>query len=187
MAEPVSLQTLLTYLTLISIPVGVFYHIMTLRNTTKNQELSRKAQELTAETRQAQLFIQICNQTLNNPAFMKGYYIIRESEWKDFDEYIEWLGEPGSENFNDVFLVGGTLESIGVLVEEGLVDIRLVESLMRRVVIEYWEKIGQMLDERAHLWSQERAEREQILLVWKAEYLYHELMKYIEEHPELKP
>jgi TfoX/Sxy family transcriptional regulator of competence genes len=166
--------------------VGVFYHIMTLRNTTKNQELSRKAQELTAETRQAQLFIQICNQTLNNPAFMKGYYIIRESEWKDFDEYIEWLGEPGSENFNDVFLVGGTLESIGVLVEEGLVDIRLVESLMRRVVIEYWEKIGQMLDERARLWSQERAEREQLLLVWKAEYLYHELMKYIEEHPELK-
>jgi hypothetical protein len=82
--------------------------------------------------------------------------------------------------------VGGTLESIGVLVEEGLVDIRLVESLMRRVVIEYWEKIGQMLDERAHLWSQERAEREQLLLVWKAEYLYHELMKYIEEHPELK-
>jgi hypothetical protein len=38
------------------------------------------------ETRQAQLFIQICNQTLNNPAFMKGYYVIMDSEWEDFNE-----------------------------------------------------------------------------------------------------
>ena len=46
MAELVSLQTLLTYLTLISVPIGVFYHIMTLRNTRKNQQLileSRRA------------------------------------------------------------------------------------------------------------------------------------------------
>ena len=39
---------------------------------------------------------------------------------RDF-EYIEFLGEPGSENWNDIFLVGGILESIGVLVEEGLI------------------------------------------------------------------
>ena len=186
MVEPFSLQTVLTYLTLISVPVGVFYHIMTLRNTMKNQELSRKAQELTAETRQAQLFIQICNQTLNNPAFMKGYNVIEESEWKDFDEYREFLGEPGSENYNDIYLVGGILESIGVLVEEGLVDIRLVASLMARIVIVYYEKIGPMLDERSRLWKQARKQREQSLLVWRAEYLYNELMKYIEEHPDLK-
>jgi hypothetical protein len=182
----VTVETVSIVFTGLSISLAAFYYISTLRNTRMNQELSRKALELTAETRQAQLFIQICNQTLNNPVFMKGWYVIRESEWKDFDEYLEFMGEPGSENFNDVFIVGGILESIGVLVEEGLVDIRLVESLMRRVVIEYWEKIGPMLHERARLWSEERAEREQILRVWKAEYLYHELMKYLEEHPELK-
>ena len=182
----VTVETISIVFTGLSISLAAFYYISTLRNTRMNQELSRKALELTAETRQAQLFIQICNQTLNNPVFMKGWYVIRESEWKDFDEYLEFMGEPGSENFNDVFIVGGILESIGVLVEEGLVDIRLVESLMRRVVIEYWEKIGPMLHERARLWSEERAEREQILRVWKAEYLYHELMKYLEEHPELK-
>jgi hypothetical protein len=32
MIEQFSLQTALTYLTLISVPIGVFYHIMTLRN-----------------------------------------------------------------------------------------------------------------------------------------------------------
>jgi hypothetical protein len=42
------IQTALTYLTLISVPVDVFYHIMTLRNTRRNQELQ-------LETRHAQL------------------------------------------------------------------------------------------------------------------------------------
>ena len=137
------------------------------------------------ETRQAQLFIQICNQTLNNPAFMKGYYVIMDSEWEDFNEYIEFLGKPGSENWNDIFLVGGILESIGVMVKEGLVDISLVWSLMGRIVIEYYEKIGPMLKERSRQWSESRSEREKSRLEWKADYLYHELVKYVENHPEL--
>jgi len=49
MAEPVTLQTLLIYLTLISVSVGVFYHVMTLRNT-------RKKQQMQLDTRQAQMF-----------------------------------------------------------------------------------------------------------------------------------
>ena len=53
MAEPVSLQTLLTYLTPISIPVGVIYHIMTLRNTRKNKQpqLKTSAQLIQAPPR----------------------------------------------------------------------------------------------------------------------------------------
>jgi hypothetical protein len=50
----INIQALLTYLTLISIPVGVTFHIMTLNNTRKNQQ-----QQL--ETRQAQLFMQMYN------------------------------------------------------------------------------------------------------------------------------
>ena len=113
------------------------------------------------------------------------------NNWKDFDEYLEFLGEPGSENWNDIFLVGGILESIGVLVEEGLIDISLVASLMARVVIEYGEKVVPMLHERAQLWRQTRMQQGKTLLEmragaqWKAEYLYHKLMKYIEAHPEL--
>jgi len=44
-AEPVSLQTLLTYLTLISVPVGVFYHVMTLRNTQRNRKLQLETRQ----------------------------------------------------------------------------------------------------------------------------------------------
>ena len=55
---------------------------------------ANKTQQLQLETRQAQLFIQMRARA----------------------------GEPGSENWNDIFLVGGILESIGVMVKEGLVD-----------------------------------------------------------------
>jgi hypothetical protein len=172
-----SFEFLAITLTGLGLIVSILYYTFTLQNANK--------------TRQAQLFIQICNQTLNNPIFMKGYYVIMSNNWKDFDEYLKFLGEPGSENWNDVFLVGGILESIGVLVAEGLIDISLVASLMARVVIEYGEKVVPMLHERAQLWRQTRMQQGKTLLEmragaqWKAEYLYHKLMKYIEAHPGL--
>ena len=172
-----SFEFLAIVLTGLGMIVSILYYTFTLQNSNK--------------TRQAQLFIQICNQTLNNPTFMKGYYNIMDNEWKDFDEYLEFLGEPGSENWNDVFLVGGILESIGVLVEEGLVHINLIASLMARVVIEYGEKVVPMLHERALMWRQTRIQQGKSLLEmragaqWKAEYLYNELMKHLEAHPEL--
>jgi hypothetical protein len=48
----IDIQTVLTYLTLISIPVGVFYHITTLRNAEKARStqlatyVSNKLQDL---------------------------------------------------------------------------------------------------------------------------------------------
>ena len=171
-----SFEFLAIILTGLGLTASITYYASVLRNQNK--------------TRQAQLFIQICNQTLNNPAFMKGYYNIMEHEWNDFDEYLEFLGDSGSENWNDVFLVGGILESIGVLVEEELIHISLIASLMARVVIEYGEKVVPMLHDRAQLWRQTRMTQGKTLLdmragaQWKAEYLYKELMKYMKAHPE---
>lgn len=173
----IQIEYLALVLTGLGLTASILYYTMVLRNQNK--------------TRQAQLFIQICNQTLNNPAFMKGYYNIMENDWNDFDEYLEFLGDSGSENWNDVFLVGGILESIGVLVEEGLIHINLIASLMARVVIEYGEKVVPMLHDRAHMWRQTRMDQGRSLIEmragaqWKAEYLYNKLMTYLEEHPEL--
>ena len=57
----IDLQTLLTYLTLISVPFGVFYHIMTLNNTRKNQQMQ-------LETRQAQLFFNLYMEDISERA-----------------------------------------------------------------------------------------------------------------------
>ena len=169
-----SFEFLAIILTGLGLSASILYYASVLRNANRTQWMQ-------LETRQAQLFIQISNQTLNNPAFMKGYYVIRDNEWGSFDEYLEFLGEPGSENYNDVFLVGGILETIGVLVEEGLVDIRLISSLMARIVITYYEKLEPMLTERARRWRADREHMEQSELEWKAQSLYHTLMKHLEE------
>ena len=172
-----TVEQILYIIPILALSASITYYALTIRSQNK--------------TRQAQLFIQICNQTLNNPMFMKGYYVIIDKEWETFEEYLEFLGEPGSENWNDIFLVGGILESIGVLVEEGLIHISLVASLMARVVIEYGEKVVPMLHERASIWRENRLSHGKSVVEmhvgaqWKAEYLYDRLMEYLEKHPEL--
>ena len=59
------LQTALTYLTLISVPVGVLYNIMTLNNQTRSQKHAQKS-------RQAQLYMQLYS-FYDNKEFLKDY------------------------------------------------------------------------------------------------------------------
>jgi len=165
MADPISLQTLLTYLTLISVPVGVFYHILTLRNTKRNQEL-------TLETRQAQLFMQAASQSVSDPEFMKSWHRLRGTHWETFDEYTEWLQDP--QNLDDTYRVGGLLESLSVLVREDLINIRLVALLMTNIVIDYWEKFLPIL--------KELSSKTQIVEGYEIEYLYEALQEYRKIH-----
>ena len=51
----ITYQIVLSTLQTVGILMGIFYYIMTLNNTRKNQEMQ-------LETRQAQLFMQIVNQ-----------------------------------------------------------------------------------------------------------------------------
>jgi len=76
-----TLQTTISLLTLISLTIGVIYHIMTLRNTRKNQELQ-------LETRQAQLYMNLYD-TYHSPEFRKLLYTMLDLEWKDYDEWYE--------------------------------------------------------------------------------------------------
>ena len=93
----IDLQTVLTYLTLISVPVGVFYHIMTLRNTQKTRELSLKAQEQALETRQAQLLMDLY-EAYRNPTFKKQFdhvlFRMDFEDWEDFNRKLDPLESP---------------------------------------------------------------------------------------------
>ncbi len=175
MVEPISLQTVLTYLTLISVPVGVFYHIMTLRNTRKNQQL-------TLETRQAQIFMNIYNNSFNNPQFWEYFQTIRLLQWKDLDEYqavFDYINPETRDNRLAITMILGFYEGVGVLVKENLLDIRMVALLMTGQTKEIWEKLEPVVEEYREYYNYPR-------WVSEYEYLYNELMKHLEEHPELK-
>ena len=163
----VDLQTILTYLTLISVPIGVAYHIMTLNNSRKNQQLQ-------LETREAQLMMQLWSSWMNyrnQQVFWVGI------EYEDFDDFWERYGS------DDVFWkehseIMAWYENVGVLVKEGLLDIRLIALMYAGATRMFWEKLEPLMDGLKEKWKYPR--------LWsETEYLCKTLIKYMEEHPEL--
>ena len=162
MAEPISIQTLLTYLTLISVPVGVFYHIMTLRNTRKNQELQ-------LETRQAQLFMDVYRD-FKRPEIQKAFNnIVYDWEWDSIEEFTEKYGRSNNyEEFHKYMLVYSVYEGLGVLIYRNLIDVNMIEELMRSYVVSFWEKMAPVI----YVWR----EQWPLAAEWM-EYLYKEVKK----------
>jgi hypothetical protein len=173
----IELSVIRDLVTIFGVIAGFSYYVLTMRNAQKTRELALKAQKHSADTRQAQLFMQLYNQSVNDPAFLRDWMHFRTLEWKDFDEYKETLGQLGSEDFNALMKLGGFLEGVAVLVSEDLLSIRLVARLVKNVIIDYWEKIGPM--------HEEIKASQNIRGGFEIEHLYSRLMTYLEEHPEL--
>jgi hypothetical protein len=130
--------------------------------------------------REAQLFMSITNQSFNNPNWNKAYMTVTRAKWSSAKEFIELNGYPNETEFNNALsLLVGFFEGLGVFVREGLVDIRLVALLMTGYTKEFFEKFAPYLEEVRVSYGMPR-------MMSETEYLYHRLMKYLEEHPEIK-
>ena len=70
-------------------------------------------------------------------------------------------------------------EGLGVLVKNNLVPMRLIAETITGITRMYWEKFVPIVDDGRREFNLPRLHSE-------TEYLYNELMKYIEEHPELR-
>ena len=165
MADPVTLQTLMTYLTLISVPVGVIYHIMTLRNTRQNQE-----QQL--ETRQAQLFMHLYNRC-QEAEFWTQMEEIQQWEWDNPEEYYEKY-ESRPEIIAKWYSVGTLFEGMGVLVKRNLIDVTIVDDLLSGPIMSLWQKWEPTILERR------RRKNMPTIFEW-FEYLYEEIKKVSEK------
>ena len=72
-------------------------------------------------------------------------------------------------------LVYSIYEGLGVLIYRNLIDVKMIDELMRSYVIQFWEKIGPVMVES-------RVRREAPLIAEWTEYLYTEVKK-IESTP----
>ena len=125
----------LSTLQTIALIVGIAYYLIIMRNaqktrelTLESQELARNAQEQALETRQAQMFMQIYNESHNDPSFIEALHRVLEF---DIRTYEEWNKMQENEDDRKAFSrVGMFYEGVGVLVKEGYVSIRLVALLM---------------------------------------------------------
>ena len=165
----VTIETLMNAIPALGVIVALVYYTLTIRNQNR--------------TRQAQLFMNIYNQSFANQEWLDAHMKVMRTHWESYEEYmqkIDWNSdESDSEFIRAANLVYCFYEGLGVFVKEGLVDIRMIALTMTWMTRTLWEKIAPMIYE-----SRKRMNYPRMLSEF--EYLYDELMKYIEEHPELK-
>ena len=158
------IETLTIVLTGASVIVAVVYGILTLRETNR--------------ARQAELYMAIYEKA-SAPEFWEAYDLyVEKSKWNNFTEYLEmYQNDP---NFRTAAnRLHAFYEGLGVLVKENLLSIRFIALFVGSHTRRFWEKV------RGHI-----QEGREVLGIprWgsETEYLYNELMRYIEKHPEFK-
>jgi len=167
MAEPVSLQTLLTYLTLVSVPVAVVYHIMTLRNTARNQRQ-------TLDTRQTNILMNL-HREWGTDEYQHASWTVIEMEYDDIRDFEERYGSPSelTEVTSNIFKVCWFYNGLGVLVHNGLADIEIVEELFGYIIVWMWEKLETYVQWEREFFDQPKS------LEW-FEYLYNQVKPAID-------
>jgi hypothetical protein len=170
MASSEFLAIILTGLGLI---VTILYYTSVLHNANKIRKLQLKAQEQALETRRTQTFMQIYNESYNNPSFIDAYVRLADFDIQSYDEYLTIMED--EENKKASTNVAMFYEGIGVLVREGHISIRLFALLMTGMTQSWWERIYKPILEEG------RAKRNFKRWMSESEYLYNELMKYHEE------
>jgi hypothetical protein len=152
-------QTISIVLTGIGMIIALTYYGLQIRNQNK--------------TRQAQLFMEVYRDFKSKEVQSDWWYAMN-AEWEDYDDYNrKYLSPENIEEGMRIGNFGAICEGLGVLVHRKLVDVKLVDELMRSYVISYWEKMAPLApDIRKGM---------PLFLEW-TEYLYNEIVK-IESKP----
>ena len=173
-----SFEFLAIIFTGIGLIVSMLYYTFTLQNANKTRELQLKSQEHQLETRQAQIFLQYVRDW-NDVEFKKIAREVLRWEIEGFDDFEE-------NYFNDLdnsgkwTALGTYMESLGIMVQKGFIDVELAFTIFGGYVIRYWEKYQDIEYEtrERYNWPQSG-----IYL----EYLYNEFTRITyEKYPELK-
>jgi len=178
MVDQLTLQTIGILLTGLTVSIAAIYYTLTLRYTRRNQELALKAQEQALETRQAQMFLQMLNRWRDEVQGLDVWSVI-SNKLENAEDYLE--KNQSDDDFRRVVSAFiGFYEGLGVIVKEGYLSIRLVALMWAGMTRTFWENILEdtVDDLRVHFGLPR--------FLSETEYVCRELMKYIEEHPELK-
>ena len=81
---------------------GFSYYVMTVRSQQKNQEISQKNQELTLETRQAQLFMNIFN-NFSSKGYQKDLENILAWEYDNYEDFFAKYGADVNPDDHSIF------------------------------------------------------------------------------------
>lgn len=181
MVDQLTIQTIGVGIAVVSVVIGVVNSILMSRREDRRRELSLRNQEITLETRQAQLFMALYEHYNSIDYKKQAGSMYFHWEWSDIDEFMERYGPDGdADNYAVFSSVTSFYDGIGVLVKSGLVDVNLVSDIMSGSVTRLWERFGPAIYgiRERYRWPQYRE---------YLELLYNEIKPIVErQHPELK-
>jgi hypothetical protein len=171
MVEQVTFQTIFQFLQTVSILVGVYYYITTIRTNQRNQEL-------TLETRQLQLYMKVLEDNRTKEFQMQWIDVAYNQEFKDYEEWREKYGpKTNPEAYANFFHVTNWFQGIGYLVKTGVLDVKVVSEYIRpRSVVFLWEKVEPIVKVHRETTNPGACE--------SFEYLVHEIEKMLERRIE---
>jgi hypothetical protein len=156
--------------------VGIAYYLIIMRNTQRtreltlqSQELTRKAQEQALETRQAQLFMQIFNE-YRKPEQMRLFLRSLQMTWDDYDDFLKRYGSENYEKREPFSAMSHFFDGVGILLDEGLVNLDLVARLIHGDLKVFWEKYKPVILEFREKWNNPH-------YLENMEYLYNEVKR----------
>jgi hypothetical protein len=139
-----------------------------------NLKISQRNQQLTLETRQAQLFMSSMFERISSPEFRTADKILGGYKPRTAEDMRKIFDDPEAYAAWDT--VWWVYEGLGVLVHEGLVDIRLVARYIGGTYKSIWERWGPAIKAARLGWNHPRMGVE-------SEYLYDRLIEFGEKNP----
>lgn len=133
----------------ISVVVAAIGLLIAAINQIYTSRQSNEQREREIETRQAELFAHIYDRWTDTE-FAKHYYTVRwevGEQWKTLsvDEQDQLIEEMHKQGLTSSHLLIQFYEGIGVLVQEGLINVTLVKNLLSHRIIWFWETFGDSL------------------------------------------
>jgi len=143
--------------TILGVIGGFTYYVMTVRH----QNSSRKAQ----------IFMEMYRD-FKRPDIQSAYSdISRVWQWDSIEDFNEKYGpENNPDEFQKYMLVYSVYEGLGVLIYRNIIDVTMIEELMRSYVVGFWEKLAPIIYE----W---RVKYDSPIIAEWMEYLYNEVSK----------
>jgi len=115
----------------LSIAVSIVYYASVLRNQNK--------------VRQTQMFMQLHEAKYDREG-LDAFFKMQFREWKDFDDYMEKYGPRDHPEESAMYESQiSYLEGLGILVQEGMVDINIVNKIAGRRILQHWQKFEQVI------------------------------------------
>lgn len=156
----VSLEVIALVLTGLSITASIVYYANVLSNANKTQKMQ-------LETRQAQLLMKLYEEW-RNPEQLKLYAKSLQMNWTSYEDFQDKYSVDNFEERLPFTAMSYYWEGVGVLVEEGLIDIKLVSKLFSGDLKTHWEKF------RSYIYDA-RERRNYPQFFDKTEYLYNRI------------